>query len=400
MNSQAGCVLVFVLCVTVVLGAGCLDGNELSTETESGVNLTEAAIAVALNDTIVKENIPVGTGEYEIVDVGTTYFEQTGQEGVFSGTFTKVTFRCCNKSSLYHVIIDGRNGTVINRDWQFVKKPMPCSGSEPPDEFFTLEEASTSASSRCALAVPVSLPSGYGFSMVSIFGEPCPRIHVVYANRSNVLLLVQTCAGDPPYAFAITGTGVRNVTVKGNPARYEEGIGQNQVSWTDENRSYWLVGNLNADDLLSVASSVRPFARPVIATVIPTLETGDYIPGISHFGTPDTYWPDEIVVKQGVRNTGEIVIESRAKGYGMVHLRILSRVTEPISAGRDLSLPEGMTISIKPTDFMAYPNETHYAEITVDTTTATPPREYVFRFNEEFEGSFLGGGWFVVEVME
>lgn len=395
MNSQIRIIFVLVFCLAATLGTGCL----VSTENEPGVNQTETAIAVALNDSIVQENIPVGTGEYEIVDAGPAYYEQTSPEGTVFGTFTKVTFRCCNQSSLYHVIVDEGNGTVINRGWQWVKEPMPCGGTEPPDEFFTLEEAFASVSPRCALAVPTSLPPGYGFSVVSVFGEPCPRVNVVYANRSSELMLVQTCAGDPPYAFAITGSRARNVTVQGNPARYEEGIGQNQVSWNDGTGSYWLAGSLNADDLLSVASSVRPFARPVIASVIPTLETGDYRPGVSHFGTPDIYWPDEIVVTPGTHNTGEIVVESRAKGYGMVHLRILSRVTAPISAGRDLPLPEGMTISVNPTDFMAYPNETYYAEIAVDTTTATPPGEYVFRFNEEFEGSFFGEGWFVVEVM-
>ena len=60
-----------------------------------------------------------------------------------------------------------------------------------------------------------------------------------------------------------------------------------------------------------------------------------------------------------------------------------------VSAGRDLPLPEGMTIPAKPTGFMAYPNETHSAEITDNTTTATPTGEYVFRSNEKFEGSFI-----------
>ena len=82
----------------------------------------------------------------------------------------------------------------------------------------------------------------------------------------------------------------------------------------------------------------------------------------------------------------------------MVHLSIGSRVFEHVSAAATLPMPEGMELSVSPTDFMAYPKETYYPTITVKTTAATPPGEYVFRYHETWEGMFYGDGWFDVIV--
>jgi len=72
-----------------------------------------------------------------------------------------------------------------------------------------------------------------------------------------------------------------------------------------------------------------------------------------------------------------------------------------VSAGRDLPLPEGMTIPAKPTDFMAYPNETHYAEITDNTTPLRHPQESMCSCPTRNSRDLLfSEGWFIVEVRE
>ncbi len=61
-------------------------------------------------------------------------------------------------------------------------------------------------------------------------------------------------------------------------------------------------------------------------------------------------------------------------------------------------MPEGMEVSLEPASFMTYPHETYYAEVLVQTTPATPPGKYTFRFQEQWDGSFYGEGWFEVIV--
>ncbi|KQC05333.1 MAG: hypothetical protein APR53_08100 [Methanoculleus sp. SDB] len=393
MDRHAQWIGIVVFCL--ILAAGCLDESR----EDRTMNETEQAIAIALADPGVRENLPVHSDDYEIVDVAPATWQSTGPEGTVSGTYPVVTFRLCNRSSLYRVFVDVGNNSVVVAHWQWVKEPFPCMATGAPEEYATLEDAAEDPGFDCPLAVPSYLPAGYGFSVVRIYADPCPRREVVYTNRSARMLLVQTCAGDPPYAFAISMPEPRAVTANGVPATLVKGIGENQVSWTSGNATCWLRGSIDEEELLAVASSVGPFAPPSPPASLS--EPGEAVtPGVSHFGTPRIFWPDEIRVKAGTSGTGEIVTESREKGYGRVHLRVLSRVTGRASAAAALPMPEEMEISIAPPDFMAYPHETYYAEITVNTTPATPPGDYVFRFHQIFEGSFYGGGWFVVNVTE
>jgi hypothetical protein len=385
---------IVVVLVCFVLAVGCQDGSR----EERTVNETEQAIAIALADPAVREALPADSGDYEIVEVVPGTYQSTGPGETISGTYPVVTFRLHNQSSLYRVAVDVGNASVIAAHWQYVREPLPCMATGPPEEYATLEEAVEAVGTCCPLVAPSSLPCGYGFSAVRVYADPCPRREVVYVNRSDRLLLVQTCAGDPPYAFAISMPEPQQVSVNGIPATLVRGIGENQVSWNSGNATCWLRGNLDEEELLIVASSVEPFAAPTPAATLPKSAVPK--PGISHFGTPRILWPDEIRVTAGTANTSEIVVESREKGYGRVHLRILSRVAEHTSRARTLPMPEGMEVSVAPPDFMAYPEETYYAMVTVNTTPATPPGRYVIQFCHTFEGSFYGDGWFDVTVTE
>ena len=253
----AGIVILVLLVLGVTLGPGGLEHP--AHETPRLQN--EAAIAIALRDTIVREQIPIASGEYEIVDAGPVQYEQTGPKGIFSGTFTAVTFRCGGQRSLYHVIIDDADETIVGRYWQWVKEPMPCSGGEPPVEYSRIEEASIAVAPGCPLATLSVIPAAYSFSMVRIYGDPCPRRDIVYTSGSDELRLVQVCAGHPPYAFAITGKGADDVAIRGFCGEFVEGIGQNQLAWADSHGSYWLLGDLSKEDFVAMASSVEPCYR-------------------------------------------------------------------------------------------------------------------------------------------
>lgn len=248
-------ILLFVICLTALAGAGCME----RTGHRDMENRTEAAVEIALKDPIVREQIPIATGEYEIVDVGPIQYEQTGRKGTSSGTFTVVTFRCCNQSSLYRVIIDDTNATILNRFWQWVKEPMPCSGGDPPAEYSIIEEASAALAPGCPLAVPSSVPATYSFSLVRVYGGPCPRQDIVYTRGSDELLLVHICKGNPPYAFALTGNGSDEVAIGDALGQFVRGLGQNQISWSNDHESFWLLGDLEKETLLAVASTVTPF---------------------------------------------------------------------------------------------------------------------------------------------
>jgi len=254
---KAGIIILVAVIIGVILGAGCLEDPGLVTQGFQN----ETAIALALGDSIVKEQIQVESGEYEIVDVGPVQYGQTGPAGIISGTFTSVTFRRSGQRSLYRVIIDDANATILYRYWQYVKEPYPCSGGGFPIEYATLDEASFAPGTGCPLANPNTLPAGYTLSLVREYGEPCPRRDIVYTRDSGEFRMVQVCPGHSPYAFAITGKGADEVVIRGSPGEFVEGIGQNQLAWTDAHGSYWLIGDMSREDLVAVASSVEPYSR-------------------------------------------------------------------------------------------------------------------------------------------
>ncbi|MFA5002698.1 MAG: hypothetical protein WC502_06975 [Methanolinea sp.] len=248
-----GILILHVICLNAILGAGCLENGD-----HGGTrNRTEAAIGVAMNDSTVREQIPIESGEYEIVNVGPVQYEQTGPNGTFLGIFTAVTFRCSGQRSHYRVIVDDANATIVSRDWQWVKEPLPCSGGETFQEFTTFEEASEVLMPGCAYAIPTPLPDGYVLSSVRVYGQPCTRRESIYLAGEDTLRLVQTCNGSPSYPFALHGSLADDVTVHGMKAEFIRGIGENQVKWSDEKGSYWLSGPLEKTDLLAAASSVQ-----------------------------------------------------------------------------------------------------------------------------------------------
>ncbi|WP_225353799.1 hypothetical protein [Methanolacinia petrolearia] len=81
----------------------------------------------------------------------------------------------------------------------------------------------------------------------------------------------------------------------------------------------------------------------------------------------------------------------------MVHYSVSPRVKAGYPT-EEPSWPDGLNISIEPSDFMAYPNETYISTLTVTTTPDLLQGEYVFRLGSHFEGVETGGGWLTVVV--
>lgn len=123
----------------------------------------------------------------------------------------------------------------------------------------------------------------------------------------------------------------------------------------------------------------------------------DITPGSSHLNTQKLVHPSTVELKAGETVEENITLETRMSGPGMVHYTISSRVKDVYSK-EELPWPEGMNISIEPSDFMAYPNETYISTLTVMTTNDLPQGEYVFLYNSLLFESVKGWGWLKVVV--
>ena len=123
----------------------------------------------------------------------------------------------------------------------------------------------------------------------------------------------------------------------------------------------------------------------------------DITPGLAIMNMPKVVHPTTVGLKAGETAEENITLETRRNGPGMVHYTISSRV-EDVYSTEELPWPDGLDISIEPSDFMAYPNENYISTLTVRTTNGLLQGEYVFRFYSLFEGSMEGGGWLKVIV--
>jgi hypothetical protein len=123
----------------------------------------------------------------------------------------------------------------------------------------------------------------------------------------------------------------------------------------------------------------------------------DITPGSSHLNTQKLVHPSTVELKAGETVEENITLETRTSGPGMVHYSVSSRVKADYPK-EEPPWPDGLNISIEPSDFMAYPNETYISILTVTTTPDLLQGEYVFRLGFHFEGVAEGGGWITVIV--
>ena len=109
------------------------------------------------------------------------------------------------------------------------------------------------------------------------------------------------------------------------------------------------------------------------------------VPGKSHLSMARVLYDDSVSIKARETKSLDVTLETRKSGPGQVIYEI-SRV------------PDGLDVSIEPSQFMAYPETVYHSTITVKASTELPPGEYRLLFGKNFERVFSGVGHIKVNV--
>jgi len=64
----------------------------------------------------------------------------------------------------------------------------------------------------------------------------------------------------------------------------------------------------------------------------------------------------------------------------------------------ELLMPDGLTVSVEPSSFTAYPNAIYQLAIILETAAELAPGVYFLRFEQHLEQGFSSGGWITVTV--
>ena len=109
------------------------------------------------------------------------------------------------------------------------------------------------------------------------------------------------------------------------------------------------------------------------------------VPGKSHLSMARVLYDDSVSLKAGEAKSLDVTLETRKSGPGQVIYEI-SRV------------PDGLDVSIEPSQFMANPDTEYHSTITIKASPDLQPGEYRFSFGKNFERVFSGVGWIEVSV--
>ena len=108
-------------------------------------------------------------------------------------------------------------------------------------------------------------------------------------------------------------------------------------------------------------------------------------PGKSHLLIARVLHDDSISIKAGETKSLDVTLETRKSGPG--------RVIYEISGA-----PEGLEVTIEPSQFMAQPETVYHSTITIKASPELAPGEYQLSFGQNFEKVFSGVGWIKVNV--
>ncbi len=109
------------------------------------------------------------------------------------------------------------------------------------------------------------------------------------------------------------------------------------------------------------------------------------VPGKSHFSMARVLHDDSVSIKAGETKSLDVTLETRKSGPGQVIYEI-SRV------------PDGLDVSIEPSQFMAHPETVYHSTITIKASPELASGEYQLLFGKNFERVFSGVGWIKVNV--
>ena len=122
--------------------------------------------------------------------------------------------------------------------------------------------------------------------------------------------------------------------------------------------------------------------------------------GISPLTTSQIRFEDSVQLKAGETESLDVALYTK-KDFGSAPHEVRYKLFRVATGygGDEISMPEGLEVSIEPTKFMAYPNAEYHSTITIKTTPELTPGGYCFRFESECEGSPMWtGGWITITV--
>lgn len=108
-------------------------------------------------------------------------------------------------------------------------------------------------------------------------------------------------------------------------------------------------------------------------------------PGKSHLLMARVLHDDSVSLKAGQTKSLDVTLETRKSGPGQVIYEISGA-------------PDGLDVSIEPSQFMAQPETVYHSTITIKASPGLPPGEYRLSFGQNFEKVFSGVGWIEVSV--
>lgn len=121
------------------------------------------------------------------------------------------------------------------------------------------------------------------------------------------------------------------------------------------------------------------------------------VPGRSHFNQSRFMCPDMVKLSAGETKEVNITLETRKSGPGKVTYNF-SRMKR-VYSDEEILMPDGLNVSIVPSTFMMYPNETYNSTVTINTSQDLPRGEYALSIHVFFEGNITGAGWLTVNVV-
>jgi len=92
-----------------------------------------------------------------------------------------------------------------------------------------------------------------------------------------------------------------------------------------------------------------------------------------------------VSIKAGETKSLDVTLETRKSGPGQVIYEISG-------------VPDGLNVSIEPSQFMAYPDEEYQSTVNIKASPQIPPGDYRLNLGYNFERVFSGVGHITVNV--
>ena len=129
-------------------------------------------------------------------------------------------------------------------------------------------------------------------------------------------------------------------------------------------------------------------------------------PGVASMNASIIVFEHSIELNAGEAKNIDVTFETRKDGPGKVSYTILRLKGYPIEytsdggipAANRWPLPQGMEVSIDPSNFMGYPANTYKATLTIKTSQELSVGEYLLFLDHDFENAGSGGGEIKVKV--